>query len=211
MASAFSIAVDVSGIENMADKLSGLSAERVSELMVDAINTTTETAYELSRKAILSGINLTDDYVQTHMVVEKATAQNPKATIVALGGRGYTTSLSHYGAMQMTQGVLHPKRSRGDAARGIPIGRKAAGMSVEVTQGSRKPIQHGFTMPGKKDSAGNLLVFTRDKFNRIKSRSGPAVYQLFRVAAERIEDQVYGDLENAVIDAAEKQFAKELS
>ena len=42
-------------------------------------------------------------------------------------------------------------------------------------------------------------------------RRGPAVYMLFRVAAGTIEDQVYGDLGQAVIDEAERQFQKELS
>jgi hypothetical protein len=82
---------------------------------------------------------------------------------------------------------------------------------VEVTSGSRKPIEHGFTMPGKRDSAGNMLVFTRDRNNKVRSRSGPSVYQLFRVAGALIEDQVYGDLERAVVDSAERQFLKEFS
>lgn len=211
MAGAFSIQVDIAQVEHLADKLAGLSPERVGELMVEAINATTDTAYELSRKAILSGINLTDSYVQSHMVIEKATAQNPTAAIVAFGSRGHITGLSHYGAMQLKQNTLHPSRSRGDPARSIPAGQKAAGMSVEVTRGSRKPLAHGFTMPGKKDSDGNPLVFTRDRNNKIRSRSGPSVYQLFKVAIPLVENQVYGNLERAVLDAAEQQFAKELS
>lgn len=209
--SAFNVHIDVKQITGLADKLGAMTPEAVGGLMVDAINNTADSAYELSRKAILQGINLTDSYVQSHMHVEHATAKRPKAEIVAYGGKGHTTSLSHYGPMQLTQRVMHPKRSKGDANRGIPAGSKSAGLSIEVTSGSRKPIAHGFTMPGKLDSEKNMLVFTRDRNNKVKSRQGPSVYQLFRVAGAEIENQVYGDLERAVVDAAEQQFLKELS
>ncbi len=208
--SAFNVRFDIDQLSNFADKLSDLSPARVGSLLVDAINQTVDSAYELSRKAILRGINLSDDYVQQHMRVEHATQNNPTATIVAFGGKGHITSLSHYGAMQETQSAK-TSRAKGDPARGISSGEKAAGLSVEVVQGSRKPIAHGFTMPGKKDKAGNLLVFTRDRGGKVKSRTGPSVYQLFRVAGALIEEQVADNLQDAVMDAAETEFLKELT
>jgi hypothetical protein len=178
--------------------------------LVDAVNETAASAYEMSRRAIISGINLSDHYVQWHMRVDPATINNPVATITAFSDRAYLTGLSHYGAMQETQPVEQPKRAKGDAKRGIPAGQKASGMSVEVVRGNRKPIEHAFTLPGKEDRDGNPLVFTRDKNNRIKSRLGPSVYQLFRVVGAEIENQVHDDLEQAVRGAAETYLLKSL-
>jgi len=224
---AFSVKVDLAEIEQLSDRLAGLTPERIAEMMVDAVNETVDSAYELSRKAILSGINLTDDYVQSRMGIVKATTNRPEATITAFGGKGFTTSLSHYGAMQETKPVNwsterilaagHKLSAKwpgwvartGDAQRNIDEGDKAAGLEVTVTRSSPKPIAHGFSMPGKVDSEGNLLVFTRDRFGRIRSRSGPSVYQLFRVAAAQIENEVYGDLEQAVLSVAQTKFEKE--
>lgn len=207
--SAFTVKVDVTAVTHLADKLVRMTPERMGALLVDAVNETAVSAYELSRKAILRGINLTDSYVQEHMRVERATTNNPVATITVLGGKPHITGLSHYGAMQETQPVAQPKRSKGDTKRGIPAGQKAAGVSVEVVRGRRKHIEHGFTLPGRQDRDDNPLVFTRNKSGTIKSRLGPSVYQLFRVAGEAIESQVYADLEQAVRNAAETQFARE--
>lgn len=209
--SAFTVKIDVAPVSDLADKLSRLSPEHVNALIVSAINDTALSAYELSRKTILNGINLTEGYVQDRMQLELAKAHNPVATITAFGDKKNTTALSHYGAMQEAQPVRDPRRSKGDAVRGIPAGQKAAGVSVEVVIGNRKVVQHGFTMPGKNDREDNPLVFTRDKGNKIRARSGPAVYQLFRVAGAKIESQVYDDLEQAVLTAAETQFAKEFA
>ena len=234
-ANVFSIKIDVSELDDFADRLAGLTPEKVGALLVDAINETADSAYELSRKAILSGINLTDAYVQSHMSVEHATANKPEAYIVAFGGRGHTTGLSHYGAIQEVKKVTWSNerieslghkfsakwpgwiRRKGDEARGIDEGDKTAGVSVHVTT-SRKKLQTGkaIIMPGVVDREGNELVFKRTggsgrKDSKLKALQGPSVYQLFRVAGEKIEDQVYGDLERAVVDSAERQFLKELS
>lgn len=233
--SAFNVHIDVKQITGLADKLGAMTPEAVGGLMVDAINDTADSAYELSRKAILKGVNLTDSYVQSHMHVERATTKNPKAEIVAYGGKGHTTSLSHYGAMQLTKPVnwtnerivadghrLSDKwpgwvRRTGDEPRGIAYGEKTAGVSVQVTA-VRKTLKTGkaIIMPGIQDSEGNDMLFKRisgsgRKKSKLQSLQGPSVYQLFRVAGAEIENQVYGDLERAVVDAAEQQFLKELS
>lgn len=215
---AFSVKIDVSQLVDLSDKLAGLTPERVGELLVDSINATADSAYELSRKAILSGINLTDAYVQQRMAVEHATAKKPEASIIAFGDKENLTALSHYGAIQRLQSA-HTKRSKGDPARGIPAGMKTDGISVAVAQGNRKPLKSSrvFIAPNKLDLEGNPFVFqrlegtTRSGKDKLKRLMGPSVYQLFRVAGALIENQVYGDLERAVIDAAEQQFAKELS
>jgi hypothetical protein len=234
-ANAFSLKVDVSEIENFATRLADLTPEKVGALLVDALNETADSAYELSRKAILSGINLTDSYVKSQMKVEHATAQSRTATIVAFGGKGHTTGLSHYGAIQEVKKVTWSNeriqslghefedkwpgwiRRKGDTARGIQVGDKTAGVSVKVTT-SRKQLKTGkaIIMPGVTDREGNPVVFKRvggsgRQYSKLKALQGPSVYQLFRVAGEAIQEQVYGDLEKAVVDSAERQFLKEFS
>ncbi len=209
---AFGLRIDVSEIEGLADRLGKLTPEAVGALMVNAINDVADSTYELARKTMLGGINLTDAYVQRKMQVQHATPAKPEASIVAFGDKPNLTGLSHYGAMIKTQSVLHTSRSRGNSATGIPAGSKSDGVSVEVIKGKRESFKHGFFLPGKKDTEGNPLVFARKKdTNKIVSRRGPAVYMLFRVAAGTIEDQVYGELGRAVIDEAERQFQKELA
>jgi histone H3/H4 len=227
--SSFSIKFDVAQVDRFADKLAGMTSEQIGTFVVDAINDTVDSAYALGRKTILSGINLTDDYVQRKMQVQHATPQKPKAEIVAFGGRGYLTSLSHYGAMQLTTDVNWSNdriqaaghkfgpwpgwtKRTGSAALGIPVNSKAAGRSVEVVKGGRKKIGPAFAIPGKTDADGNLLVFRRKKgSDKMETLTGPSVYQLFKVAAVRIEDQVAEDLQQAVIDAAESAFNKGLA
>lgn len=227
--SSFSIHFDVEQVEGLADKLSRLPAEEIGRSIVDAINETVDSAYVLGRKTILSGVNLTDDYVQRKMQVQHATVQKPKAEIVAFGGRSYLTSLSHYGAMQLVKDVNWSNeriiaaghkfgpwpgwtKRKGNEAVGIAVNKKADGRSVEVVKGSRKRIGPAFAIPGKTDNEGNPLVFRRKKGSgKLETLTGPSVYQLFKVAAVRIEDQVAEDLQHAVAEAAEEAFNKGLS
>ncbi len=226
--SAFSITFNVDPITRLADKLATMSAERINELVIDAINETADSAYELGRRRILSGINLTDEYVRRKMQVDHATSQKPKATITAFGGRGFITGLSHYGAMQETRAVNWSNarisaaghefgnwpgwtKRTGVPQIGIAVDRKAAGRSVEVVRGRRKTIGPAFAIPGKKDVDGNQVVFQRTTSGTIKALSGPSVYQLFRVAASQIQPEVGDNLEQAVIDAAERRLREELA
>lgn len=223
---AFSIKVDVGKIEALAKSLGEFTPEQLGALTVDAINTAAESAYELSRKTMLRTINLTDAYVQDKMQLESATAKSPTATITALGGkRADMTSLSHYGAMQESKAVNWSNariqamgkkfgkwsgwtRRTGFAALDIAADRKADGKSVEVTRGSRKRMGSQFSLAGKKDREGNLLIFRRDNAGKIQALMGPSVYQLFRAAATDIEGQVADDLEATLIEMADKALQR---
>jgi len=223
---AFGVKVDVSDLEGFASHLGDLTPQEIGALLVDAINETADSAYDLARKRMLAGINLTDDYIQQKMKVDHATAAKPQATITAFG---ITTSLSHYGAMQLTTpvnwsneriaGLGHQfgkwpgwTRRTGVAGVGIAVDRKADGKSVEVTRGNRKRLGSQFSIPGKVDSEGNLLIFRRQKgSDKLDVLVGPSVYQLFRVAAGLIEEEVGDNLESAVADLAERQLRKALA
>lgn len=226
--STFSITIDVDPLTRLGDRLSTLTAQDLQRLTVEAINDTVDSAYELGLKTIHRGINLTEEYVQRKMQVEHATDKNPSASITAFGGKGNITSLSHYGAMQLTESVNWSNdriasmgkkfgpwpgwtKRKGNAPLGIAVDSKAAGRSVEVVKGRRKAIGHAFGIPGKTDADGNPIVFRRQKGgDKIEALTGPSVYQLFRVAAEQIEDQVADDLEQAVSSMAERKFREAL-
>jgi len=223
--SAFRVTVDTSQLDKLVDDLEAIEPAQLAARFVDTLNDVVDSAYDLSRKTILQGINLTDDYVQRKMRVEHATAQKPEASIIASGARADMTSLSHYGSMQLTKPVNWTNERikgmgkkfgpwpgwterKGVAAVGIAVGQKADGKSVEVVRGERKRLGSQFNIPGKKDNDGNLIIFRRNKAGKIEALQGPSVYQLFRVAAGRIEDEVFDELETAVTEMAERELIK---
>jgi hypothetical protein len=206
----FSVKVDISQVVGLSDRLAGLATEELGAATVKAINDTTDSIYDLARTRMLASVNLTDAYIQRKMKVAPATTGKPEASITAFGQRGDMTGLSHYGAMQVTQAVLNPTRSKGDKKRGIPQGQKAAGISVEVTRGKRALVERGFTMPGIEDKDGNMVVFARNRANKIRSRTGPSVYQLFRAAAIVIEPEAEDQLRDSLVQMAEKALEKGL-
>jgi len=224
--SAFDLKITVDPLTEFADRLADLTPAELGRFVVGAINDTADSAYELGRKRMLRGINLTDEYVQRKMQVQHATEKKPTATITAFGGRGFLTGLSHYGALQGHKDVTWTNREiagftkfgpwpgwtrrTGNQALGIPVDRKASGIGVEVVKGRRKKIGPAFAIPGKKDADGNQVVFRRDVGGKVEALTGPSVYQLFRVAAGQISGQVGEDLEQAVIDAAERRLREEL-
>jgi hypothetical protein len=222
------IKVDSKPVQDAAKRLGSLTAEQIGELTVQVINDTANDAYDLARTRMLRSINLTDAYVQQRMKVDEATTQKPTATITAFGGKGFTTSLSHYGSMQETKPVnwsnsriqaMGKKFGKwpgwtertGSPGVGIAPNLKADGKSVEVTRGSRKRMGSNFSLAGKKDSSGNLLIFSRNQAGAIRALMGPSVYQLFRVASADIENQVTDDFEKALSDMADEALKKAMA
>ncbi len=231
---AFNIKIDVSNVEGLADTLGKLTPEHIGEITIDAINSVADKTYDISRKTILRGVNLTDSYVQRRMVVEHATKQKPEAAIIAFGGKSFLTSLSHYGAMQQTQAVTWTNeriladghkfgkkwpgwiRRTGDAARGIAVGEKTGGVSVNVTSRKQLKTSKAIIVPNIKDRDGNSLVFKRvggsgRKDSKLQALTGPSVYQMFRTAIPLIQDEAFDNLEREVTDAAVSIFEKELT
>lgn len=207
----FDIKLDVASISGLSDRLSRLTPEALGAATVQAINDTTDSVYQLARAQMTATLNLTDDYIRRKMEVTRATTQTPESVISAVGSRSNMTSLSHYGAMQERKAANNPARAKGDEKRGIPKGQKAAGLSVEVTRGSRKLLAHGFTMPNKRDNSGNLLVFTRDRAGKVRSRTGPSVYQLFRSAAQAVGPDAEKQLRDSLIEQADQAIARALT
>lgn len=240
--SLFEFKIDATQLDAAVSQLGQIDEDRFSAGIVGVLNDTMNRTYELSRKTMLAGINLTDNYVQRKMETRPATPSRPVAEIVAPVGKDFNTPLSHYGALAMPKAVrwkqptgktgpwpLFTPRT-GDPARGIAAGEKPGGVSVEVARGARKPMGGVFTLPGKKDREGNLLLFRglgvpgrsmsptknsqypqrKTPRQRVEVLHGPSVYQLFRVAGARIEDDVRQDLEESVVKYAMGEFERAL-
>ena len=60
----FSIKIDVDQLAALANRLGTITPEKLGEFVTVALNQTADSAYELGRKRMLNGINLTDEYVK---------------------------------------------------------------------------------------------------------------------------------------------------
>lgn len=211
MARRSSFSIDVSELAAAAAKLASVNDQALDASMVPELNKIVDDIYETARGRMNAGINLTDSYLTSKMNVIHATPERGlRAEIIARGGRGEQTPLGRYFKGQLTESA---PRAKGDPSRGISAGRKQAGVSVEVSRGSSRPIAGGFTMPlraGRESGGNGLGIFTRSKYGLVQHRYGPAVYQLFRVAAGELQDSLGDKLERLGI-VAEQALEKALS
>jgi len=199
-----SFTVDVRQLARAAERLASVDDAMLDKSMVGELNKIVDETFDDARGRMSAGINVTDAYMRSKMDVVHATPERGlRAEIIARGGRGDQSPLGRYFTGQATAPA---PRAKGDPARGIAPGRKRAGVMVEVSRGAPKLIKNAFTMPlraGAVAGGNGIGVFTRSKYGVVQHRYGPAVYQLFRVAAGNIEDSVGDKLERLGIVAAE--------
>lgn len=218
MAKPIEVTVDTLALDRMGERLANLDGGVFTEVATEAVNQVAQRTYDLARDSITKGVNLSEAYVTSRMELQLAKASNrPRAAIIARGSaRKDYTVLGHYGEKQLTAPA---KNAKGDAIRGIPPGQKAAGISVEVTPGSRKTVRPGkndtFTLirGGKLvlDSEGNPLIVRRiGSRKKLKALYGPSVYQVFRTATNYILNDVEIDLSETVASQAEAALLKAL-
>lgn len=222
MATTTLIKFDLSQLDDLAKRLGEVDVEDFSDRMADVLNGQANKAFSHSLDLMLQGINLTEPYVRRKMEVREATPKTLEASIVAPGGKAYTTPLSHYFPLQLDIPVTWSNariladghefadwpgwtRRTGDEGRGIAADRKASGQSVEVVRGRRKRMGSMFSIPGKNDSEGNPIIFRRIEGTRKKAEAlhGPSVYQLLRRVADAVAEEAEDNLAAAVIDEAE--------
>lgn len=208
--SAFS--VDVTEVLDIAERLARVENITQDAAVVRTLNQVVDDVYETARGRMNSGINLEDSYLQSKMAVVHATPERGlRAEIIARGGRGDQTPLSRY---MVGQATTSAPRARGDAARGIPAGQKRAGVKVEVSRGSVKTLKNAFTMPlraGGTAGGNGIGIFTRSRYGVLRHRYGPAVYQLFRVAAGELEQSVGDILVDKLGTAAEEALERAIN
>lgn len=218
MSTSFNVSIDLAAIEGLAAKLNGINPQSLGDGLVNTLNEVTDRAYVTTRNDMLRTINLSQEYVESKMTVNRAkTASNLSSSIVAIGpGRGKNAGaiLGRYLPVMRTQPVRYPKLSKGDSSnqRNIPRGMKAAGVAVSVKRGSTKVIEHGFLMRLK--NGNGIGVFTRSAGatgpKNVKHRYGPSVYQLFKVAADSYTNEIGSDLEKSIGDKALALFEEAL-
>jgi hypothetical protein len=208
------VTLDISRVGHLVNQLGELDSEAFGRMAMQVVNEVADDTYELARPRMLAAINLTDGYVKDRMSVKHATSPDrPSADIVASGASSSMTQLVRYGARQLVQPVKHPKRSKGDQlyARHIAPGMKSAGISVEVTRGGRKPVEHGFFMPLRNGNGVGLFTRHGDGKKDYKIRYGPSVYQLFSHVASGMLGEVGDALEASLVEKATKLMNEKLA
>lgn len=217
----FDFRLDTSQVDGLVDSLAELDSEQIGVAIVSTLNRVANETYDLSRQKMLRGINLSKEYVESRMRVDKATAASPSASITAFG---VETGISHYGVVRFTQNVKHPGRAKGDPLRGYAKGQKADGAAAEITRGGAQGIGKKFVIikggAVVKDSEGSPVVFrgTGKPGKSAKGRKtprqgiqrviGPSVYQLFRFTADQIYKDVGDNLESAIVETAQRELLK---
>lgn len=205
-------------VQAFGERLENLTGEELQQAAAAAVNRVADSSYVLFKRAMTTGLTLTEQYVDAKMQVEKA---KPSARAMAkIIARRSVTLLGHYAPVVVTQPVKNPARVKGHSALGIPPGQKLAGASVEVSRGSRKVIQPKgdkpdvVLWPSKRDREGNPLLFrllggrTSTGKPRMEALYGPAVYQLFRYQIGQLSDAIAEDLQTALVEEAQSVFER---
>lgn len=234
MSRRFSINIDAVAIDGVANTLADYGNQVLGRSSLQAVNEVTQRAYIEARAKMNRGINLTDAYLQSKMEFRAASnAVRPIASIIA---NGDLTNLISYRPKQLstvvrfTNATIRPfvgkfgenprkpgtklpwKLRTGAPALGIPVDRKQAGQTVEVTTGAPKVISYAFVIRAH----GQAFVATRRKDDhhgkgKVVARTGPSVYQLFRYA---LDDSflvgVQTNLSKAVVDVTAADLRKAL-
>lgn len=157
-------------------------------------------------KDIRSRYALPASYLNKHLVLKKATTGKIEAVIKA---EKRPVLLSRYAAKQMTKAA---KVAKGDQRRGIPAGRKQAGVSFKILRaGGRKRESKFFLLPlrsGLSDGGNGFGV-------AVRQGTGRNNYKILHTISV---DQAFNSLRPAYVerlpaelaDAFRKQLAYEL-
>ncbi|THF61397.1 hypothetical protein E6C76_20150 [Pseudothauera nasutitermitis] len=115
------------------------------------------------KRDIGSHLNLPQSYLREQMRTTKA---GPSNNVAYIRMRIRAVRLARFDARQIT---AETARAKGDPRRGIPAGRKAAGVSVKVMRrGGRKTMPGAFMLPlraGKIGSGNGMGIFVREGSN----------------------------------------------
>ncbi len=218
MGTSFNVKFDVQQLEELSASLGKIANGIGSDVSVKVLNATAQRTFDEARKRMTSKVNLTDEYVRGKMTFREGTADNLQATI-SVEGRDNTrdTPLTRFDSKMVLASASSPKsKLKGNAALGIPVGLKQAGVKVEVARGAESSgfVPRGFLLPlnkGKEPGGNGFGVFSRRKVDgKAKHRYGPAVYQMFKVESGsmlgEVEEWLSDSLENYVKDFMERQL-----
>lgn len=225
MAKVSALKLATAAIDGLGDRLAAIESSRLGEFLVDTLNEVGERAYKLARDDITRTINLKESYVDRRVKQEKAEKGRPVYEITAEFG---VTNVSHYGAMRLqrtvnwTNAAILAKRKRfdekwpgwvrrkGNDALGIAPDKRQDGASVSIKKGSRKASGAWFSIPGKNDKESGPLVFRQNDSGKVEAVVGPAPYQLFRNTIKVLSDDILNDLEQSILNGAEREILRNL-
>lgn len=212
------IKVDVSKVQGLGERLGKLSGEEIAQATVTALNEAVSSTYDITRKRMVSQVNLDDPYIRGKMDVTPATLQKPKASIVAFGSRADETPLSRY----QNQMILAPRKTTGHqynnkkrpytGALKLPEGMRQKAVQVSVSrQGGGATLLYAFMQPlraGTTAGGNGFGIFARDRSGKKLHRYGPAVYQLFKTLLPQLAEEASDDLSTKLLDEVESQIQK---
>lgn len=201
----------IDGLETIARAVKGLQRikDANARAAYRAVNSVSSKVATQSRREIGEQINLPQSYIRDQTTVTKASTDRPIAIIKM---RKRPVRMARFGARQLTAPVRGPRGARGDSSRGIPSGRKAAGVSVRISRsGGRTSRRSGFLIPlraGNVDGGNGLGLFVRTGKGptAIKHKYGPSPDQLFR----RWRSQAAPDIKTMLAEAYASQLKYEL-
>lgn len=154
-----------------------------------AINDSARWGRSQGSKEIRRQVNLKASYVNKHLEVSKKASDKSLAAVISATKR--PVLLNRYGAKQLTRKAKGSARSKGDPLRGIPAGRKSAGISVKVkARGSRKKMRGAFFVPLKGSGVMGLATRTGPKRDDYEVHYGPSVDQVWRSVRDDISPEV---------------------
>lgn len=185
-------------------------SEENQKAQVRAINYAAKKVRTEASKQIRAQINLPAKYVNENLYIARyAKEGKPEAAII---GRSRHTRLMRYGGKIVTAPA--PYGRTGDKLRGIPVGRKAAGISFRVKKGAAKTMKKAFAIPLQstaavasdgKDLFGAFIRIGHTKTpaswgkysykGKLKHLYGPSVHQLFRRIRHELVPMAYQQFE----------------
>lgn len=134
--------------------------EKVAAAATEAANEVAERVMKTAQRDIVARYNLSKRYVDERFYFKKASSRNREAYVAA---RVRWTRLARFAAKQET---VPAPGAKGDPLRGIPQGRKQAGVSFQVLrQGKRHTVRRAFLIPlrsGSRNGANGMGIFWRD-------------------------------------------------
>lgn len=200
---AYALHFDAATLTARGIALGELTGEALGKVVVTSLNEVVGDAYDLSRKRMIDGINLTDAYLRRKMVLTEATSGKPVATLLADGNEAL---LRNFGANLLLVPRTTTKPNRNQGKIGIPRGMKQHGTSVAVTKDGRQRFPMTFMLPlkaGNVEGGNGLAVFTRARGSKdVRIMLGPAVYQLFKY---QLNGTLVGDAEDMLEQALATQ------
>lgn len=186
----FNVRVSAEGLEGIAGRLGSRVGSAIGLNAMQAVNEVATRFEGTALGGMGANIGLAPGYIASKVRVEPATdLLNPRAEVVAVG------DLTIMGRFPLTQLTQPAARARGDASRGIPAGRKQAGVRVAIRRTAPTQQERWFTM--RLRSGVGTGVFVRDG-ERVKHLYGPSPYSLFRYQINTRLADVEADLERTV-------------